>query len=244
MTLELIPNGDLVFKGPFNVVSTTALKLFNSGNERLAYKIKTTAPKRYCVKPNSGFLEVQNTASVQVMLQPQGIGQQDDRMKHKFMVQWVIVPSSYSEDVDNFWKQDLTKSDVHDMKLKCVFADEQPAAVVPNDSYGHRDLDAPSTRTDTVDDSNKSRLKQQLDGLKNENEELKEKLEQQKLRPRNVGSDRIDNPVVDRLKSDQPQQKKLVLFGFVLTEQLFLVAFVVALLFGFSLGYFLFSCSN
>lgn len=65
MSLELIPNGDLVFKGPFNVVSTTALKLANNGNERLAYKIKTTAPKRYCVKPNSGFLDAQAQANIQ-----------------------------------------------------------------------------------------------------------------------------------------------------------------------------------
>ena len=65
MTLELIPNNDLVFKGPFNAVSTTTLKLNNSGSERLAYKIKTTAPKRYCVKPNSGFLEPRANANIQ-----------------------------------------------------------------------------------------------------------------------------------------------------------------------------------
>jgi hypothetical protein len=146
MTLELIPNGDLIFKGPFNVVSTTALKLSNSGNERLAYKIKTTAPKRYCVKPNSGFLDAHSTANVQVMLQPQAAGQPDDRTKHKFMVQWAAVQNNYSDDVENFWKLDLKNYTVHDSKLKCIFADEQPAAVVPNDSYGHRDLDAPSTR--------------------------------------------------------------------------------------------------
>jgi hypothetical protein len=36
------------------------------------------------------------------MLQPQAAGQPDDRTKHKFMVQWVAVPSSYADDVDNF----------------------------------------------------------------------------------------------------------------------------------------------
>jgi vesicle-associated membrane protein-associated protein A len=144
MTLELIPNSDLIFKGPFNVVSTTTLKLANSGNERLAYKIKTTAPKRYCVKPNSGFLDPQATANIQVMLQPQAAGQPDDRTKHKFMVQWVAVPTNYTEDVDNFWKQDLKTLNVQDSKLKCTFADEQPAAVVPNDSHGNRELNAVS----------------------------------------------------------------------------------------------------
>lgn len=36
------------------------------------------------------------------MLQPHTQGQDDDRSKHKFMVQWVEVASSYSEDVENF----------------------------------------------------------------------------------------------------------------------------------------------
>lgn len=102
MTLELIPNADLVFKGPFTAVSTTTLKLANSGNERFAYKIKTTAPKRYCVKPNSGFLDPHNTVNIQVMLQPNNGGQPDDRTKHKFMVQWAAVPNTYSEDVEAF----------------------------------------------------------------------------------------------------------------------------------------------
>lgn len=65
----------------------------------------------------------------------------------------------------------------------------------------------------------------------------------QEVRQRTTGHDRVDNPIVDRLKASQ-QQKGLVLFGVALTEQLVLVAFVVALLFGFSLGYFLFSCGN
>jgi hypothetical protein len=42
------------------------------------------------------------------------------------------------------WKQDLKSLNVQDSKLKCIFADEQQAAVVPNDSHGHKDLDAVS----------------------------------------------------------------------------------------------------
>jgi len=281
MTLELIPNSDLIFKGPFNVVSTTALKLSNSANERLAYKIKTTAPKRYCVKPNSGFLDAHATANIQVMLQPQAAGQPDDRTKHKFMVQWVAVPNTYTDDVDNFWKQDLKTLNVQESKLKCIFADEQPAPVVPHDSHGNRELDATESTTatenrvqqtaptpstvfnprsspitsrvtnpvqppiqdrpqDAGDDSNKSRLKQEIDRLKDENESLRERLKQQEsgLRQRTTGG----NPVVNQSKSNQ--QKGPVIFGIAVTEQLLLVAFVIALLFGFSLGYFLFSCSN
>jgi hypothetical protein len=39
------------------------------------------------------------------MLQPQAAGQPDDRTKHKFMVQWVAVPTNYTEDVDNFVRE-------------------------------------------------------------------------------------------------------------------------------------------
>ncbi|CAF0842467.1 unnamed protein product [Adineta ricciae] len=227
---------------PFTAVSTTTLKLSNSGNERLAYKIKTTAPKRYCVKPNSGFLDANATANIQVMLQPQIPGQSDDRSKHKFMVQWVAVPNSYGDDVENFWKQDLKSLNVQDSKLKCVFAEDQSAAVVPNDSTDHRGSETNTTRTDTSDDLNKSRPRQQdIERLKSENDSLKEKLKQAEggLRQRTTGG----NSAVDRSKSSQ-QQNGLVLFGIALTEQLVLVAFVIALLFGFSLGYFFFSCSN
>lgn len=284
MSLELIPHTDLVFKGPFNIVSTTTLKLANTGDERLAYKIKTTAPKRYCVKPNSGFLEPNANANIQVMLQPPVAGQVDDRSKHKFMVQWVTVPKSdYTGDVDNFWKQDLKGLNIQDSKLRCAFADEQLAAVVPNDSQGQRELDvtdstnlisnrsqqqsissssninqgsSPTTsrainlsqtqnqdhQQAVNDDFSRPRFKQEIDQLKYENEILRQKLNQQDsgLRLRASGG----SPAIDRFTSKSQQQHGLTLFGIGLNEQHILMAFVVALLFGFSLGYFLFSCSN
>jgi len=260
MTLELIPNGDLIFKGPFNVVSTTALKLSNGGSERLAYKIKTTAPKRYCVKPNSGFLDPHEVTSIQVMLQPQTPGVQDDRAKHKFMVQWAVIPDSYTDDCETFWKRDASTASVQDAKLKCVFADEQTSAVVPDampiiDSTNNVSIRSqqtsssasqrPTRENDAGDDANKSRLKNDLEQLRKENDDLKEKLKNSEIRHRNVGIDRVDNPVVDRSKLSQPNgQRSLVLFGINFNEQLVLVVFLLALLFGFSLGYFLFSCGN
>jgi len=49
-------------------VSTTSLELFNNGNDRLAFKIKTTAPKRYCVKPNAKYLEPQERCTAQSLM--------------------------------------------------------------------------------------------------------------------------------------------------------------------------------
>ena len=56
--LALDPSNELRFKGPFeNDFSSVTLSISNPTDKRIAFKIKTTAPKRYCVKPNSGVLD-------------------------------------------------------------------------------------------------------------------------------------------------------------------------------------------
>lgn len=281
MALDLSPDGDLIFKGPFNVVSTTTLKLNNSGSERLAYKIKTTAPKRYCVKPNSGFLEPKTSAGIQVMLQPQTLGQPDDRNKHKFMVQWVAVPSSYTEDVDAFWKQDIKTLNVQDSKLKCVFMEDQPAANVnetpveitntsESRSQGHQNYASATSRSPppstqqinttalpnptksqvSADDNNKNykdeidRLKQELDRCKENESSTDRSRQESNLRLRSTAGDRAG--VINGTDHSKPNQHQagLLIFGIQFNEQLVLVAIIVALLLGFSFGYFLFSCGN
>lgn len=43
--------------GPFTDVVTTNLKLANPTDKNVCFKVKTTAPRRYCVRPNSGLIE-------------------------------------------------------------------------------------------------------------------------------------------------------------------------------------------
>ena len=45
------------FAGPFNDVITANLGLGNPSSKTVLFKVKTTAPKQYCVRPNSGVLE-------------------------------------------------------------------------------------------------------------------------------------------------------------------------------------------
>jgi hypothetical protein len=62
--LVLDPSNELKFKGPFDDYVTVSLTIKNPTEKRIAFKIKTTAPKRYCVKPNSGVLDPANTMKV------------------------------------------------------------------------------------------------------------------------------------------------------------------------------------
>ena len=50
--------------GPFTDVVTSDLKLSNPTDRRVCFKVKTTAPKRYCVRPNSGIIEPGAAVSV------------------------------------------------------------------------------------------------------------------------------------------------------------------------------------
>ena len=47
------------------------LTLTNPTGERVAFKVKTTSPKKYCVRPSSGFVEPGGSKEVQVIMQAQ-----------------------------------------------------------------------------------------------------------------------------------------------------------------------------
>nr|XP_054306325.1 vesicle-associated membrane protein-associated protein A-like [Pongo pygmaeus] len=87
--LVLNPPIDLKFKGPFTDVVTTNLKLQNPSDRKVCFKVKTTAPHRYCVRPNSGIIDPGSTVTVSVMLQPFDYDR-NEKSKHKFMVQFLL----------------------------------------------------------------------------------------------------------------------------------------------------------
>lgn len=117
--LGLEPKSELHFKGPFNDVVTSYLKLSNPSDRRVCFKVKTTAPKRYCVRPNNGLIEPFGHTTIAVMLQPVDLDNLNDKNKHKFMVQSVFAPEG-DVNQENLWKE-VTPDMVMDSKLKCVF---------------------------------------------------------------------------------------------------------------------------
>lgn len=54
----------LCLPGPFTDVVTTNLKLKNPSDRRVCFKVKTTAPRRYCVRPNSGVIDAGATVVI------------------------------------------------------------------------------------------------------------------------------------------------------------------------------------
>uniref|UniRef100_A0A8C6MH93 Vesicle-associated membrane protein-associated protein A n=1 Tax=Nothobranchius furzeri TaxID=105023 RepID=A0A8C6MH93_NOTFU len=116
--LILDPPCDLKFKGPFTDVVTSNLKLKNPSERRVCFKVKTTAPRRYCVRPNSGVIDAGATVNISVMLQPFDYDP-NEKSKHKFMVLTIFAPPNVT-DMDSLWR-DAKSDELMDSKLRCVF---------------------------------------------------------------------------------------------------------------------------
>uniref|UniRef100_A0A0N5BTC7 Major sperm protein n=1 Tax=Strongyloides papillosus TaxID=174720 RepID=A0A0N5BTC7_STREA len=118
--LELTPKSELVFTGPFTEVSTSYLTLFNPSENYIAFKVKTTAPNYYCVRPNSGLIPPNTSREVAVMLQPMEntSNLEQERAKHKFMIQSAFA--SENENLSLFWKN-TPQENIMDSKLKVKF---------------------------------------------------------------------------------------------------------------------------
>lgn len=94
------------------------MRLTNPTDQVILFKIKTTAPKKYCVRPNCGILEPKDTIEITIVLQP-FIFEAAEKNKHKFMVQSMIMPEGEIT-ADSVWK-DCNPANLMDSKLRCVF---------------------------------------------------------------------------------------------------------------------------
>ncbi|CAG7984463.1 unnamed protein product [Penicillium olsonii] len=134
MTIQIEPS-ELGFKRPFNHEVCQVLRLSNPNQETVVFKVKTTAPKHYCVRPNSGHIEPGQTVEVQVLLQAMKEEPAEGaKCKDKFLVQ--AVPVSRGQEgatVSQIFDQ-TAKSDVVERKIRVVFIATDASSEKANES--------------------------------------------------------------------------------------------------------------
>jgi len=119
--LQLNPASKIVFFGPFDRVVTSYLELKNPSGERVCFKLKTNAPRRYCVRPPKGTIEPNGKIKLAIMLQPMDADSQTERSKHQFMVQSTFIKGGdNTTTLDEIW-QNATPDELMESKLRCVF---------------------------------------------------------------------------------------------------------------------------
>ncbi|XP_054579681.1 vesicle-associated membrane protein-associated protein A isoform X3 [Eptesicus fuscus] len=177
--LVLDPPTDLKFKGPFTDVVTTNLKLRNPSDRKVCFKVKTTAPRRYCVRPNSGIIDPGLTVTVSVMLQPFDYDP-NEKSKHKFMVQTIFAPPNIS-DMEAVWKE-AKPDELMDSKLRCVFEmpnendklnDMEPSKAVPLNA-SKQDGPMPKPHSVSLNDTETRKLMEECKRLQAEVMKLSE----------------------------------------------------------------------
>jgi len=106
---------------------TRILKLKNTSTTSVAFKVKTTAPKSYLVRPSSGTVKPGEDQEVQIILQPQA-GGDTSTSNHRFLVQ--AVPSNGETFSREQWAE-MPKEKVQEHRLNVVCEErnvDEPAA--------------------------------------------------------------------------------------------------------------------
>jgi len=152
MSVEIDPL-ELGFHRPFTMEVSQTLKIKNPNHVPVAFKVKTTAPKQYCVRPNSGRIEPGKEVEVTVLLQ--AMKQEpplDAKCRDKFLVQSVpLTADKEFANIGSIWQHvdNADKASVQEKKIRVVFLPAQgsTASLTPQrngvNGYSNTDDTAP-----------------------------------------------------------------------------------------------------
>lgn len=118
MSVEIEPF-ELSFQRPFTVEVAQTLTIKNPNSTPIAFKVKTTAPKQYCVRPNAGRIEPGQDFNVSVLLQAMKQDVSNDaKCRDKFLVQSApITPDKEFSSIASVLET-TDKSLVQDRKIR------------------------------------------------------------------------------------------------------------------------------
>ncbi|KAJ0815615.1 putative major sperm protein (MSP) [Helianthus annuus] len=98
------------------------LKVSNTTDKNIAFKVKTTSPKKYFVRPNTGIIPPWDTCIIRVTLQAQLEYPPDMQCRDKFLLQSTPVPPNSDTDAlpANTFSKEAGKV-LEEYKLKVVY---------------------------------------------------------------------------------------------------------------------------
>ncbi|KAK9984676.1 hypothetical protein SO802_034201 [Lithocarpus litseifolius] len=137
-TGELLSIEPIELKFPFELRKqiSCSLQLSNKTDNYVAFKVKTTNPKKYCVRPNTGIVLPRSTCDVIVTMQAQKEAPLDMQCKDKFLLQSVKVNDGVT--VKEITPEMFNKESGHmveECKLRVLYVSPpQPPSPVPEGS--------------------------------------------------------------------------------------------------------------
>ncbi|KAL1333535.1 vesicle-associated protein 1-2-like isoform X2 [Arachis ipaensis] len=135
---ELFSIEPLELRFPFELKKqiSCALQLFNKTDSYVAFKVKTTNPKKYCVRPNTGIVLPRSTCDIMVAMQAQKEAPPDMQCKDKFLLQSVkTFDGASTKDINSEMFNKEAGHLVEECKLRVVYVSPpQPPSPVPEGS--------------------------------------------------------------------------------------------------------------
>ncbi|OAY60117.1 vesicle-associated protein 2-1 isoform X1 [Manihot esculenta] len=99
------------------------LKVVNNTEHHVAFKVKTTSPKKYFVRPNTGVVQPWDSCVIRVTLQAQREYPTDMQCRDKFLLQSTTVPPH--TDVDELppdtFNKDSSGKTLEECKLRVLY---------------------------------------------------------------------------------------------------------------------------
>ncbi|XP_076928412.1 vesicle-associated protein 1-2-like [Bidens hawaiensis] len=113
---------DLKFIFELNKQINSSVHLTNNTDQHVGFKVKTTNPKKYCVRPNTGVVSPKSTCEIIVTMQAQKEAPPDMQCKDKFLLQSVTVsPGTTPKDITPELFSKDSGNVVDECKLRVVY---------------------------------------------------------------------------------------------------------------------------
>ncbi|KAM2726335.1 hypothetical protein EV2_038786 [Malus domestica] len=173
--ISVLPD-ELKFLFELEKQSFCDLKVVNNTEHHVAFKVKTTSPKKYFVRPNTGVIQAWDSCVIRVTLQAQREYPPDMQCKDKFLLQSTTVPPN--TDVDDLPQDTFTKESgrvLEECKLRVVY--------VASGAQGNSEDEAMRSSMHSLDTNSAfQRLKEERDASVRQTQQLQQELDTLKRR--------------------------------------------------------------
>lgn len=109
--------------------SSCDVQLTNTTHHYVAFKVKTTSPKKYCVRPNVGIVAPNSSCEFTVIMQAFKEPPSDMVCKDKFLIQSIVVPAGTTDEditASMFSKEEGKQIEENKLRVTLFSASDSP----------------------------------------------------------------------------------------------------------------------
>jgi len=186
-----ISPAELLCSPPLDRIITNTLTLRNTVLTPVSYKVKTTAPKRYIVRPNTGIIQPDQSVDIQVTLTAQKDTPTNLRARDKFLVQALVLSEEQAanRDIKELWTT-AKENEIFEYRLKAYFSRPTPPGS-PQNIHPTFTPTIPSSKNIPIEDNNT--IQEDQETREEDDEKVIHDTQESEQIPQDILQLRVDN---------------------------------------------------